>query len=130
MDKTIDLDIGVGPTLRFALLMTHYRSPCEIGPAKRKEAAKALRRLAMACEPNLDGPPVEFIEILCNDINTPGAIALLHQYRGAQQGKKLFAAMRFLGFFNGTALPDEIKTLPADHVWQREYIGPATLGEA
>ena len=122
-DRFIDLDIGTGSVIRFAMLMTHYRKPCEMGPDKLAEARKALRRLAMACEPNLDGPPVEFVEIMANDLNTPGCIAKLHQYRGAGMGRELFASMRFLGFFDGKALLDELKTYPPGSLFgQGQYV--------
>lgn len=111
-----------------AFLMTHYRQPVEMGDAKIAEAMRILRRFALACEPTLDGPPLEVIDTLANDLNTPGVIALMHHYRKARQGKKLFATLRFMGFFGATCLPDEIKTLPADHEWQAQYIGPNTIG--
>jgi cysteinyl-tRNA synthetase len=62
--KIIDLDVSTGSSLRMAFLMTHYRQPMEIGEARRKEAAKVLRRFALACEPCLDGPPPEVVETL------------------------------------------------------------------
>lgn len=128
---TIDLDISTGPSLRMAFLMTHYRQPMEIGEARRKEAAKVLRRFALACEPCLDGPPAEVIETLANDLNTPGVVALLHGYRARGEGRKLFAALRFLGFFGSTCLPDEVKTLPPDHEWsQPQYVGLDPRGHA
>ena len=126
--RHIDLDIGAGAQVRFALLMTHYRSPCEIGQAKVKSAGKQLRRLAMACEPNLGPPPVAFIECLSNDMNTPGCIAMLHQYRAAKMGKELFASLRFLGFFGSNCLVDELKTHPPGSIFgSPEYV---TLGQA
>ena len=115
----IVLDIGPAPSLRMAFLMTHYRQPMEVGEAKRREASKVLRRFALACEPCFDGPPTEIIETLANDLNTPGVIALMHGYRSRGEGKKLFAALRFMGFFQSTCLPDEIKTLPANHEWSK-----------
>ncbi len=124
----IDLTIDAGAALRMAFLMSHYRQRCEIGEAKIREAHKVLRRFALACEPNLDGPPKEVIETLANDLNTPGVIALMHQYKARKEGKKLFAALRFMGFFGSTCLPDEIKTLPKDHIWQTQVIGLDTLG--
>lgn len=127
---TIDLTIDTGSVIRFAFLMTHYRSPCEMGPDKLDQARKALRRLAMACEPCFDGPPTEVINTLANDINTPGVIALMHQYRAQKQGKKLFATLRFMGFWGSLCLPDEIKTLPEDHIWNVQNIGLDAVGSA
>jgi hypothetical protein len=125
----IDLDISAGPTLRMAYLMTHYRGKMTLDGSKLAEAKKALRRFALACEPNLNGPPVEIVEAIADDLNTPKAIAIMHRYRKQRDGKKLFAALRFLGFFGATCLPDEIKTLPEDHIWAApEYIGFDTLG--
>lgn len=136
MGITIDLKITDGDAIRLALLMTHYRSPLELGAlerdengavrstAKVNEARKILRRWALACEPNLSGPPIELIETLANDLNTPGCIALMHRYRAERQGAKLFASLRFLGFFGSLCLPDEIKTLPPGHSWSIEVIGP------
>lgn len=128
MGSTIDLTIDAGQALRMAFLMSHYRQRCEIGPAKVAEAHKVLRRFALACEPSFDLPPSEFIEMLANDLNTPGCISLMHQYRKNGQGRKLFAALRFMGFFGSTSLPDEIKTLPPDHIWASQVIGLDALG--
>lgn len=127
---TIDLTIDTASVIRFAFLMTHYRSPCEMGQDKLVQARKALRRLAMACEPCFDGPPTEVINTLANDINTPGVIALMHQYRAQKQGKKLFATLRFMGFWGSLCLPDEIKTLPADHIWNVQNTGLDAAGSA
>lgn len=63
-----------------------------------------------------------------NDLNTPGVIALMHGYRARKEGTKLFATLRFMGFFGGTCLPDEVKTLPQDHIWQTQLIGPDAIG--
>lgn len=130
MPITIDMTVTTAKATRMAFLMTHYRAPCEMGPDKIAQAMKTLRRLFMACTPTHDGPPTEIIEAVANDLNTPAAIAIMHGYRKAGQGKKLFAALRFLGFFDDLCLPDEIKTLPDDHPFQRDHIGPVHAGIA
>lgn len=127
---TFDLTITTGDVIRFAFMQSHYRQPCEIGPKRLDEARKTLRRLALACQPTFDLPPVELIETLANDLNTPGCIALMQTWRAQKQGRKIFASLRFLGFFGELCLPDEIKTLPADHPFQAEYIGPVHVGVA
>lgn len=124
----IDLTVDTAGAIRMAFLMSHYRKPCELGPAKVEEARKVLRRFALACAPTLDGPPTEVIETLANDLNTPGVIALMHGYRARKEGTKLFATLRFMGFFGGTCLPDEIKTLPTDHIWQAQWMGLECAG--
>jgi cysteinyl-tRNA synthetase len=129
MKTQFDLTITTGDAIRLALLMSHYRSPCEIGAKKVDEARKVLRRLALACEPTFDGPPAELIETLANDLNTPGCIALMHKYRAQRQGRKLFASLRFLGFFGETCLPDEIKTMPPGYQWQVATVGPDAVAE-
>jgi hypothetical protein len=107
-----------GMCFRMINLMTHYRQPLNFSEARMAEAKKILSRWLAVVEPCLDGPPVEILEPLCNDLNGPAAIAAMHVMRKNGDGKKLFAAMRFLGFFDGQhgQLPDEWKTLPAGHM--------------
>jgi hypothetical protein len=128
---SFDLTITPGDALRWVLLQSHYRTKAEAPTeASLKAAMKTLRRLALACEPSLQGPPVELVETLCNDLNTPGALALLARYRAERRGRDLWAGLRFLGFFGHLCLPDEVKTLPPGHPWQADYIGPVPIGEA
>lgn len=128
---SFDLTITRGDAIRLAFLQSHYRS-IAAAPDENKitECMGILRRWALACDPNFDGPPLEIVETLCNDLNTPGAIALLHGYRKRHEGRKLWAALKFLGFFGQTCVPDEIKTLPEDHPFQADYIGPMAVGKA
>jgi hypothetical protein len=121
--RYVDLTITTGDVIRFAFLMSHYRQPAEMSEKKLDDARKQLRRLALACEPCLDPPPAEFVQIVADDLNTPGAIAKLHQYRGARQGRKVFAGLRFLGFFEASCLIDELKTYPPGSVFaQGQYV--------
>jgi len=129
-ERYVDLTVDSAAAIRMAFLMTHYRSPVEMGPQKLTEARKILRRLALACEPCFDGPPTEIVNTLADDLNTPGCIAIMHGYRKNRQGRKLFASLRFLGFFGSTCLPDEIKTLPNDHIWSAQVVGRPELGAA
>lgn len=130
-----DLTITTGDAIRFAFLQSHYRSRMDLGAKtdagykKIDDARKTLRRLALACEPNLDGPPVEIIEAVSDDLNTPKAIALLHGYRKAKEGRKLFAALRFLGFWGGAFEVEALKTLPENHAFNApQYVGFDTPG--
>jgi len=123
MTNTVDLIVDDALSLRMAFLMTHYRSPCEVGPNKIKEARKVLRRFALACEPCLHtAPPVEIISAVSDDLNTPKAIAIMHGYRKRKEGKKLFASLRFLGFWDDFKGIDELKTLPPDHIWNQPQV--------
>jgi cysteinyl-tRNA synthetase len=61
-------------------------------------------------------PPVDFLEALCDDMNTPRAISLMHGYYARREGEKLYAAMLFLGLIPGSAQKSirdlEVKTEP------------------
>lgn len=111
---TEKFELHGGALLRLCMLMTHYRSPLDFSEARQKEAKTILERWLKACELSSDGPPVELLECYCDDMNTARMIALLHIYR-KNDGKKLFASMKFLGFFDhGGDFPSEWKTLPDD----------------
>lgn len=115
-------NLHAGTVFRMLTLMTHYRQPLNFSEARMAEAERVLRRFVMAATPCMQGPPSELLECLCNDMNTPAAIALMHRWRKSGDGEKLFAALRFLGFFEcePNCLPDEWKTLPADHLSEPE----------
>jgi cysteinyl-tRNA synthetase len=118
-----------GAQFRLVALMTHYRSPMDFSKQRMEETARILERWVKACIPTPAGPPCEVLEALCDDLNTPKAIAAMHVYRKTD-GKKLFAAMRFLGLFNeGRCLPDDWRTLPDDQL-QGMSFGPDAVAEA
>ena len=137
MKNHIDLTITTGDAIRFAMLQSHYRSPMDLGAVtatgykKVDDARKTLRRLALASEPSMDAPPLEIIQAVPDDLNTPKAIALIHGYRKSGEGRKLFAAMRFLGFWGGNFIVEELKTLPEGHSFgSPEYVGFDTVATA
>jgi cysteinyl-tRNA synthetase len=74
-----------GPTLRFAMLRTHYRQPIDWTVKGLEEAERALRNWANlldrhATSFNTSGPlPESFAHALEDDLNTPMAIAEMHQ---------------------------------------------------
>lgn len=109
---TIDVTMDTGQVIRFALLSTHYRKPVEIGAAAMREARNSLRRLILASEPTHDPVPEALIAELANDLNTPGAIALMHAYRKNKEGRKLFASLKFLGFLQDVTVPEEVRDRP------------------
>ncbi|MDX2265468.1 MAG: hypothetical protein NW215_10910 [Hyphomicrobiales bacterium] len=122
-------ELASGAPLRLFMLMTHYRSPADFTETRMKESMKILRRWMDAAIPCDDGPDVKFLECLMDDLNTPRAIALMHQWR-KDDGRKLFAAMRFLGLFGGTCLPDDWRTVPRDQQINGPLEGPLTMGTA
>jgi len=87
------LDQGVpGPVIRLVFLSTHYAKPMDWTDTKRTEAEGTLRRWATILHQHgyssrmvaalkasgdwrADG---EFLGVLANDLNTPGALARLH----------------------------------------------------
>lgn len=79
------LDIAPGEAVRFLLLRSHYRAAADFTETGLVEAKRELDRFyrALAChapdfaeEPA--GVPAEVMDALCNDLNTPAAIAALH----------------------------------------------------
>ena len=122
-----------GLSLRLALLSAHYRKPVDVGTKELNRCAKTLRRWLLKAVPCQDGPPLPVLEALTDDLNTPQAIAELHQL-AKTDGRSLFAGMRFLGLIPnegaaidyGSAL--EIKTLPHDAIPSVEWEGFGTVG--
>ena len=75
------LDQGVaGEVIRFVMLGTHYRKPMDWTEKKRAEAEATLRdwRALVAGIEGGMGADAEMVEVLADDLNTPGAIARLH----------------------------------------------------
>ncbi len=95
------LDRGVpGEVIRYVFLMTHYRSPMDWTEAKRAEAEAVLRRwyeLVRGAEPGPVAPAV--LAALADDLNTPGALAALHELARAGDAPALFGSGRLLGLF-------------------------------
>ena len=69
-----------GEVLRFNMLRTHYRQPIDFTVAGLRESWKTLERWYEVTEPLADpGPDAAFLAALRDDLNTPAAIASLHQ---------------------------------------------------
>ena len=86
-----------GDVLRFNMLRTHYRQPIDFTFAGLRESWKMLERWYAVTEPLADpAPDAAFFEALSDDLNTPAAIASLHQ--AADIG--LAGGLGFLGFSN------------------------------
>lgn len=72
-----------GEVVRWALLSAHYRQPLDWNRALLEQSRKSLDRLygalhrAAAVEPSTDAPPAEFLKAIEDDLNTPGAMAVL-----------------------------------------------------
>jgi cysteinyl-tRNA synthetase len=111
-----------GEVLRLAMLRGHYRQPIDWTVKALKEAEKTLARwygllgekkpaldvlaansLDVPAAPSLDvlaAPAAlleSFVEALCDDLNTPRAIAELHALAGAGDAERLLRAANLLG---------------------------------
>jgi cysteinyl-tRNA synthetase len=86
-----------GEVLRFNMLRTHYRQPIDFTFAGLRESWKMLERWYAVTEPLADpAPDAAFLEALRDDLNTPAAIAALHQANDLA----LAGGLGFLGFSN------------------------------
>jgi cysteinyl-tRNA synthetase len=84
-----------GEAVRLALLRTHYRATLDFSDALLAEARKDLDRWYRALEraPDAAGEPAEaVVQALCDDINTPLAIAELHRLADAALAGDVAAA--------------------------------------
>jgi cysteinyl-tRNA synthetase len=94
------LDQGVpGEVIRFVFLMTHYRSPMDWRRRSVADAEKTLRRWrAMTKDIREVGDPLPMVvSALEDDLNTAGAIAVLHGVANAGDGVGLKASASLLG---------------------------------
>lgn len=76
-----------GEALRLALLAAHYRQPLDFGVSGIKQAKAALDRWygALRGVEGLDpaaAPDPRVVAALCDDLNTPQAISVLHELAG------------------------------------------------
>ncbi len=86
-----------GEVLRFNMLRSHYRQPIDFTLAGLRESWKTLERWYEVTEPLADpAPSPEFFAALRDDLNTPAAIASLHQ----AEPSALAGGLGFLGFSN------------------------------
>lgn len=111
-----------GLALRLDMLSTHYRRPKDLTVEGMNRAAKTLRRwLAIARPGHMKAVPISVLEALCDDLNTPLAIAEMH-ILAKSDPEGLFEAMKLMGLIPGEGLAisydmvDGIKTLPIDHL--------------
>ncbi len=99
-----------GEVLRLNMLKTHYRSPMDWTLKGLEESAKTLDDWYWVAADDKGGhPSSKVMDALCDDLNTPQAIAALHGVRnlaGAGNDKargKFAASLRMLGFLSESA---------------------------
>ena len=93
------LDQGLsGEVLRFVLLSTQYRQPLDWTSRKVAEAESVLRRWRSQVEDAQPGEgDAEFLDALADDLNTPRAIARMHELSAKGEIAALKAATELLG---------------------------------
>ena len=97
-----------GEAVRYALLNAHYRAPLDYSDGAVSEAKQALDRLYRAAgdAPLSDLANAEFLAALCDDLNTPLALSVLHKLaKQANQGdisaaSELKASAQMLGLLS------------------------------
>jgi cysteinyl-tRNA synthetase len=75
-----------GETVRAALLAAHYRAPVSLGEDAFAESRNVLDRLYRAVgtvSADVDAIDMVFLDALSDDLNTPAAMARLHELAGA-----------------------------------------------
>jgi cysteinyl-tRNA synthetase len=70
-----------GKVLRLAMLMTQYRQPIDWTAERLVQARSTLHDWNALCyaAPTADGPSAKVLQALRDDLNTPAAIAAIHQ---------------------------------------------------
>ena len=106
--------------LRYSIFATHYRSMLDWSDERISSAASSIKKLQKSASPYLGHESQdideEFMRCLCDDLNTPAAIARMHQL-ALDDPRKLWHCMSFLGLVDekkrdkSTLSEESIKTL-------------------
>ena len=101
-----------GEAIRLLLLQTHYRQPLDFTKAGIAEARRTMDRWHRAADGvDPDGPVAQTVmDALADDLNTPKAIAELHQL-STSDPVGFLASARLMGLF-GQAAEDWLKWQP------------------
>ena len=89
-----------GEALRFNMLRAHYRQPLDWTHVGLNEAHKTLWEWYGDLEGKDDvgGVPGDVLDAVCDDLNTPKAIAALHKLHSSGKWAGLRTALNLLGF--------------------------------
>ena len=105
-----------GEVIRFVLLSTHYSKPMDWTQKKANEATATLRKWHGLVADIIPGKlDVVVLERVANDINTPGALARLHELEKNGDVAGLLAGAEFLGL------------LGQDSDWWRPQVVPSEI---
>jgi cysteinyl-tRNA synthetase len=96
------LDQGVpGEVIRFVFLMTHYRSPMDWTAEKAAQAkATLVKWRALTKGVDIGKPDKRVVAALADDLNTPGALAILHELSKQQDLSTFAASASLLGLLS------------------------------
>ncbi|MGH8500177.1 MAG: CysS/YqeB C-terminal domain-containing protein, partial [Methylococcales bacterium] len=85
-----------GQVIRLAMLATHYRQPLDFSEHALGQAVNALAEFAHFAEFDDDDtlPSAEFLDAICDDLNTPKAITELHQLAKQSRSTGLLRAIK------------------------------------
>ena len=100
-----------GEVVRFVLLSTHYGKPMDWTQKKAREATLTLLKwhtMVKNASPALLDDAI--LQCVANDLNTPGALARMHELAKAGSVDLLLSAGQFLGLFS----PNEHWWLPKE----------------
>ena len=114
-----------GDVVRLAMLSSHYRQPINWTLKGLEEAHKALASFFDAASAEAEARPAQgVLDALCDDLNTPMALAAMHGLKNAVGRKALAGTLAFFGF-RPQALADwqaahvPTPTLPPDEIERR-----------
>jgi cysteinyl-tRNA synthetase len=93
------LDKGVpGEVIRYVMLMTHYRKPMDWTEAKRRAAQEALGGFAsVTVQHRPTAPDPRVVAAVSDDLNTPAALAVLHELARSGDAGALLGSLNLLG---------------------------------
>jgi cysteinyl-tRNA synthetase len=109
-----------GEAIRLLLLKTHYRGQLDFNDAALTEARRELDRFYRALERHPaqtgDMPPLAVMEALCEDLNTPRALAEMHGFadRALAGDEQAASSLRAAGLVLGLLQADPAEWFRGD----------------
>ena len=97
-----------GQVVRLALLSAHYSQPLDWNNKLLENQRATIEKWYQLYEENNEEIPLKEIDMLLDDLNTPGFIAKIHELyananKGDEKSKKFFnSACKFIGLFDLT----------------------------
>jgi cysteinyl-tRNA synthetase len=95
-----------GQVVRLALLSAHYSQPLDWNDKLLEDQRSVIEKWYQLYDETNEEVPLEIIEALLDDLNTPGFIAKIHELytkanKGDEKSKKLFnSACKLIGLFD------------------------------